>query len=347
MTIQLFVGTQKGAFVYSKDDAAGTTWSIAGPYFPGWKVSAAALDANGEFVVATSSYVYGAMIHRGTSFEDMPGVDAPPRYKEEQGFKLNEVWTLKRAGKRLLAGVDQAGVFASDDQGVTWYELDGLTGHPTRPQWFPGFGGLCAHHLTVNGDEIWCGISAVGVFYSADAGKTWTSRNQGVHVLIEDENHKEIGTCVHAIVADPEDPQRIWRQDHAGMYRTHDGGKEWELIQNGLPSTFGFPLVRDHDANVLFSAPLDSDQFRYPTDGKLAVYRSDDDGDSWQACRNGLPSDSYHAVLRQAMATDQHGGVYLGNAAGEVYASNDLGASFERLPGSLPRILCVEAFVTA
>lgn len=344
MPIQVFVGTVKGAFVYTKPDAASTSWTFEGPLFPGWKVTAAAREADGGYVVATSSFVYGAMVHRGATLDDMPNVAEPPRYTEEQGFKLNEVWTLHRDGGRLFAGVDQAGLFASDDGGETWHELSGLTAHETRPKWFPGFGGLCAHHLLTDGDEIWCAISAVGVMHSSDGGKTWRGRNAGVKVLIEDEVHKDIGTCVHALVADPEDPQRIWRQDHVGMFRTHDGGGQWDMIQEGLPSTFGFPLVRDHRAKALFSAPLDSDQFRYPTDGQLAVYRSTDDGDSWHACRSGLPQDSYHAVLRQAMAVDQLGGVYFGNAGGEVFASNDLGDSFERLPGSLPRVLCVEAW---
>jgi photosystem II stability/assembly factor-like uncharacterized protein len=107
--------------------------------------------------------------------------------------------------------------------------------------------------------------------------------------------------------------------------------------------------VLDEQTKTLFCCPLDSDEQRYPTDGKLRVYRSIDGGDSWQACAKGLPDSSFHAVLRQAMATDNlggcRGGVYLGDASGAMYASNDLGESWRQLQGSLPRILCVEAFV--
>ena len=137
------------------------------------------------------------------------------------------------------------------------------------------------------------------------------------------------------------------------MFRTSDGGKHWEPIQEGLPSTFGFPLVRDRASGALFSVPFDSDEKRYPQGGHLRVYRSLDDGDSWRPNEAGLPDDSFHVVLRQAMACDQlgerregaEGGVYLGNAGGEVFASRDLGRTWQRLPGSLPRVLCVEAFV--
>ncbi len=172
-------------------------------------------------------------------------------------------------------------------------------------------------------------------------------------VLIEDKKHKEIGTCVHAIKRDPDNPLRIWRQDHVGMFRTDDGGETWQSIQKGLPTDFGFPLVLDESTKTLFCCPLDSDQKRYPKDGKLRVYRSKNGGNSWQKSGKGLPDKSYHAVLRQAMAVDNiggkdgKGGVYFGNAAGEVFASNDLGDNWRQLPGSLPRVLFVEAFVEA
>lgn len=341
MTTQLFVGTVKGAFLYQR---GADGWTVEGPILPGWKVSAAARDGAGGYVLASSSFVYGAMVHHGKSLTEWEMFEDPPRYGEDSGFKLNEIWTLAGGEGVLYAGVDEAGLFESRDSGATWQEVTGLTAHPTRGSWFPGFGGLCNHHVLARGERIWTAISAVGVFESTDGGATWQTRNEGVQTLIEDEEHKDIGTCVHAIVADPEDEERIWRQDHVGMYRTHDGGKEWHQIQEGLPSTFGFPLVRDHPSGTLFSVPLHADQFRYPKDGKLRVYRSTNDGDSWEECARGLPDGCYHAVLRQAMSADQAGGVYFGNAGGEVFASDDLGEHFERLPGSLPRVLCVEAF---
>jgi hypothetical protein len=343
MRVQLFVGTVKGAFLYRSDDGR-RTWQLEGPLFPGWKVSAVARDGSGGFVLATSSPVYGAMVHRGTDLRTWELAEAPPRYGEDSGTKMKEIWTFGGGDGVLYAGVDEAGLFESRDAGVTWSEVKALSAHPTRASWFPGFGGLCAHHVLTAGQRVWTGISAVGVFESADRGATWEPRNAGVPVLIQDEHHDSIGFCVHALVADPGDPDRIWRQDHAGMFRSEDGGRTWESIQAGLPSTFGFPLVRDHASATLFSVPLTSDELRYPPDGQLRVYRSSGTGDGWVPSESGLPDGSYHAVLRQAMACDQAGGVYLGNAGGEVFASADLGISFTRLPGSLPRVLCVEAF---
>jgi hypothetical protein len=352
MRTQLFVGTKKGAFLYSSDSAR-ESWKMEGPLFPGWSVSAVARDGAGGFVAATSSDIYGPCIQRSPNLREWKIAEKSPKYSEKSGFKFKQVWTFAALGNSLLAGVDEAGVFRSDDHGETWSELKGLSSHETRSAWFPGFGGLCAHHLITDGkDKIWCGISAVGVLGSKDAGKSWVSLNQGVPVLIKDENFKGIGTCVHAIQRDPENSQRIWRQDHVGMFRSEDGGESWESIQEGLPSTFGFPLVVDKSTRTLFCCPLDSDEKRYPPNGELRIYRSTNGGDSWKKLSCGLPSSSYHAVLRQAMAVDnlsgevQKGGVYFGNAAGEVYASNDLGDHWQRLQGSLPRVLFVEAFVS-
>jgi len=125
--------------------------------------------------------------------------------------------------------------------------VDGLNEHPTRDAWSPGAGGLCAHAILMdphNPKRMWCGISAVGVFRTDDGAQTWHPKNQGVTVVIEDNVHKDIGFCVHGLAQDPDDPSVIYRQDHKGMYRTRNGGEAWERIESGLPSGFGFPVVR-------------------------------------------------------------------------------------------------------
>ena len=76
----------------------------------------------------------------------------------------------------------------------------------------PGAGGLCCHALLFDQNDperMWCGISAVGVFRTDDGGATWTPKNQGVPAALEDKRHKGIGTCVHGLAQDPDDPGRI------------------------------------------------------------------------------------------------------------------------------------------
>ena len=347
--IKILVGTIKGAFVLrSKEDR--DDWSIEGPYLKGWKVTAARRGLDGDYLLGTASFVYGPAVQRSQNLVDWKPVEASPHYTEESGFKLDQIWTFGRAGDRLLAGVDQAGMFESEDGGNSWQLVEGLSGHETREKWFPGFGGLCLHSILsdpANPARLWCGISAVGVFRSDDGGASWTPKNEGVPCIIEDKEHKDIGFCVHAIAQHPDDADTIYRQDHRGMFRTHDGGDSWTRIENGLPSGFGFPLVIDSATKALFAVPLESDEFRMPVDGKFRVYRSRDGGDSWEAVADGLPDRDYSGVLRSAMAVDQLDpcGVYVGTTSGHVHISADAANTWRTLPCTLPRILTVEAFV--
>lgn len=348
--VAVLVGTQKGAFVFRSDERR-ETWAIEGPLFRGWKVTAFGRDLAGRFVAATASDVYGAALHRSADLKTWKQIDHGPKLPEGAPGEMKQIWFLGRAGDRLFAGIDDAALFSSADGGDSWRLVDGLTKHPTRAAWFPGAGGMCAHSFladAANPRRLWCGISAVGVFRSDDGGESWTPKNSGVPVIIEDKTWKDIGYCVHALVHDPSDPSVIWRQDHRGMFRTLDGGESWQAIERGLPSSFGFALARHPKTRSLFSFPLESDEYRIPPGGKLAVYRSRNGGDSWEPRTTGLPgAHAYAGVLRSAMATDDlaPGGVYFGTTSGTVYASRDDGESFVALPGSFPRILTVKAFM--
>ncbi len=194
---------------------------------------------------------------------------------------------------------------------------------------------------------MWCAISAVGVFRTDDGGENWELKNQGVTVSSPDEQY-DIGYCVHGLVADPANADRIWRQDHSGVYRTSDGGDHWERIEQGLPASFGFPIARDRASGTLFVVPLESDEMRLPPGGRLRVYRSDDDGDNWEESGQGWPEGALYAgVLRGALATDQldPGGVYLGTTSGTLHYSTDTGTTWQTLPWVLPRILSLSVFV--
>ncbi len=350
MPISVLVGTTKGGFVLRSDDRR--EWSIDGPVFKGWKLTAATRNGN-RFVAATASDVYGAAVHLSDDLESWRQVEHGPAWPKGSERKLNQVWRIDATGDRWFLGVDEAGLFASDDKGESWQPVQGLNEHETRAAWFPGAGGLCAHAILVdpkNRDRIWVGISAVGVFRSDDGGKTWHEKNDGVPAVIEDKNHKGIGRCVHALVADPDDANRIYRREHNGMFRTSDGGESWERVENGLPSWFGFPIVMDLRTRTLWVVPLESDEYRVPKDGGFSVYRSRDGADSWEEVSNGLPSsNAYMGVLRGAMAADSLDpcGVYVGTTSGSLHFSADAGESWREIPCTLPRILSVAAFADA
>lgn len=348
MAVRVLAGTAKGGFWATSRDRR--KWVVTGPFFKGWKVTAGLRLSDGRFLVAVASDIYGPALALSEDCETWEQIAAGPAYPDGGENRLRQIWTLKENRGTLYAGVQDAGLFASAAGGQSWTPVSGLNEHPTRDGWMPGAGGLCCHALVFSKDDpdrIWCGISAVGVFRTDDGGATWIPKNRGVTIVLEDKRHKEIGTCVHGLAQDPADPDRLFRQDHSGMYRSSDGGDQWEKNEDGLPSGFGFPIVIDGGGRALFAVPQESDQYRVPAGGALRVYRSTDGGTSWHAASNGLPaSNAWGTVLRGAMCVDDldPAGVYMGTTSGTLHASADLGHRWTNIPVSLPRILHVSAW---
>jgi photosystem II stability/assembly factor-like uncharacterized protein len=265
---------------------------------------------------------------------------------------IKSVWSLAPANGTLYAGVEPAGLFRSEDGGQSWQHVAGLRDHPSRAHWHPGGGGLILHSLVphpTDRDQLWVAISAAGVFHTADGGTSWEPRNRGTRAdfLPEGQNYPDYGQCVHCLVMAPGRPEHLYQQNHCGMYRSRDGGRRWESIEGGLPSTFGFPAaVHPREPETLYLVPLNGDiDGRYVPDGKAAVWRTRDGGASWEALRDGLPQENvFFNVLRQAMATDtlEPAGVYFGTNTGTLYASSDEGESWTCLAQHLPSVLSVE-----
>jgi len=332
------IGTEKGSYLLEEE---GDGWSVNGPSFPGWKVSAFGTAPDGTHLAALGSNWFGIGIQRSPDLSRWEQIESPPAWPEETGRKMEQVWTFHTSGDRIWAGVAHAGVFTSDDQGVTWSPIEGLNEHSTREDWQPGFGGLCAHRLMVDGDTQWVAISAVGVFRSDDGGATWEPKNYGIAPVgrPKDTERPAVGYCVHSVAHDSADPRRIWRQDHSGVYRTADGGDTWERIENGLPANFGFMMWRDQESRRLFTLPLEADTNRLPVEGALRVYRSDDDGDSWELSGAGWSeAPQFTGVLRGAYDGDGKGSFCFGTTGGKVWLTKDNGDSWSELDLALPRI---------
>src|SRR5690606_34484504 len=114
--------------------------------------------------------------------------------------------------------------------------------------------------------------------------------------------YPEFGQCVHSLAMAPGRPDRLYQQNHCGMYRSDNGGQAWQSIEAGLPSTFGFPSAVDpKDEDTLYLVPLNGDiAGRYMPEGQAAVWRTRDGGQTWQDLREGLPQRNvYFNVLRQ------------------------------------------------
>jgi len=353
--ILVLVGTKKGAFIL-ESDAGRRRWALRGPFCQAWPLNHVIADAAGGAIYAGGGNEwFGPAVWKSTDWGETWSHSSDGLAYAEGETPIKAVWSLAPANGSLYAGVEPAGLFRSDDGGVSWRHVAGLRDHPSRPDWQPGGGGLILHAVVPHPDDhgqLWVAISAAGVFHTADGGETWQPRNKGTRndYLPDGRQYPEVGQCVHSLVMAPGMPERLYQQNHCGMYRSDDGGLKWDSIEAGLPSTFGFPAAaHPRDPATLYLLPLNGDTAgRYVPDGKAAVWRTRDGGGTWQVLRRGLPQENaFFGVLRQAMATDRldPAGVYFGTGSGALFASADEGESWACIVQHLPTILSVETLL--
>jgi photosystem II stability/assembly factor-like uncharacterized protein len=227
----------------------------------------------------------------------------------------------------------------------------GLREHPSRPGWQPGAGGLICHTIVPHpsdAEKMWVAISAVGTFATEDGGATWEARNRGVVNCNAPDPHPETGQCVHKLVMAAGQPDRFYQQNHCGVYRSTDGGRQWEDVSAGLVSEFGFVFgAHPRDPATGWVIPLSHpEEGRYAPGGSLGVWRTTDSGDTWQRHGDGLPqANAFVGVYREAMAVDRLDpvGVFFGTSTGQLYGSADEGETWSVLAENLPPIWGVEA----
>jgi len=351
----LLLGTKKGAFIL-EGDASRRSWSLRGPFCEAWPINHVVADpTDGAIYAAGGNEWFGPAIWKTADCGETWSHSSAGMTYPEGAEPIKAAWSLAPGHGELLAGVEPAGLFRSRDGGETWAPVAGLNDHPTRDAWQPGGGGKILHTILrhpTDPTQTWVAISVAGVFHTGDGGKSWAPRNRGTRndYMPDDQKYPEFGQCVHCIALAAGRPERLYQQNHCGMYRSDDGGREWVSIEAGLPSTFGFPAAaHPRDADTLYLLPLNGDSIgRFAPDGKLAVWRSRDAGASWQDLRNGLPQkNAFVTVLRQAMATDplQPAGIYFGTSSGSLYASTDEGETWQCIAQHLPSILSVETMV--
>ncbi len=356
MRTLLLVGTRKGCFVL-ESDADRRDWSVRGPYCESWPVYHAVYDADsGAIYAAAASEWHGSAVWRsGDLGETWALSSAGLAYDDAGERKVSKVSSLAVAGDRVLVGAEAPGIFESGDGGESWSLLTTLAGQPGSEGWDdpanqpPGHLGISA--LMPDGDDasrFWAIVQGIGLFETADGGETWTPRNRGLRADWPRE-HEEVGFCVHRLVRSPADPDRMYQQNHVGVHRSDDCGQSWVEITDGLPSEFGFAAAaHPHDRDTFYVVPLDAGHGRVMPEGRAAVWRTRDAGESWERLDRGLPGrDAHLGVLRAAMTIDRFDdvGVYFGTSTGQVFASVDGGESWRELAAYLPPVWSVEVAV--
>lgn len=360
--VLVLVGTMKGAFILrSGQDRAA--WEIGGPYFPGSAVYALAYDGRGgrhRLWAGPHSMHWGGLLRWSDDFGRnwTNPEEANVKFPEGTGAALKQIWQIVpgRDGEAdtLYCGVEPAALFVSRDAGATWSLTEGLWNHPQRPRWEPGGGGLCLHTILLDPTEaqrIRIAVSTGGMYVTEDGGATWRPSNQGVRADFLPEKYPEFGQCVHKVAQSKVNPDRMFLQNHWGLYRSDDRGENWVDVANGVPSDFGFPMaIHPKDPDSAWIVPLEADAFRCTPEGKLRVYRTRNAGAQWEPMTAGLPQhDAYETVLRDAMAVDSldRVGVYFGTRNGKLFGSRDEGETWSALADGLPPIVAVKTAVVS
>ena len=356
--VLLLVGTMKGAFIFRTNKKRGK-WDMGGPYFPGSAVYAMAYDGRGDrhrIWAGPQSMHWGALLRSSDDFGETwtdPEV-ANVKFPEGTDAALKNIWQIApgRENERntLYCGVEPAALFKSTDSGKSWALVEGLWNHPQRPKWHPGGGGMCLHTILLdpaNLEKIRIAVSTAGMYVTEDGGATWRPSNKGVRADFLPDKHPEFGQCVHKVVQSKQQPERMFLQNHWGLYRSDDCGENWTDIANGVPSDFGFAMaIHPDDPDCAWIVPLESDGFRCTPEGKLRVYRTENAGGKWKPMSKGLPQkEAYETVLRDAMAVDslEPVGVYFGTRSGKLFGSSDEGKSWSELIDGLPPVVSVKA----
>jgi hypothetical protein len=358
--VAIVVGTAKGVFAIRCSNGGA---DLSGPHLAGEQTYSVAIDDREDaprFFAGSTSEHWGSVVRAS---EDLGATWTDPeigniKFPRESGAAVEHIWQLQPAGPDepdvVYAGVEPAALFRSEDGGATFALVRGLWDHPHRPQWEPGFGGLCLHSIVVHGRDprrLLVAISAGGVYRTDDGGKTWTACNHGIYAGEGPDTLPEFGQCVHRAAPDPVEPDTVFLQGHWGIYRTDDFGATWRDIAPRGPQEFGFPLVtHPRRSGVAYVIPLTSDEFRWPLDAKCRAFRTEDGGSTWEPLSNGLPQEAtYFSVLRDAFCTDggDPAGLYFGTRSGDVYGSADEGERWRLLASRLPPVLSVRAVALA
>jgi photosystem II stability/assembly factor-like uncharacterized protein len=363
--VLVMVGTRKGSFIISSDPTR-KHWQVSGPHNPGCDVFHLAYDhRNGGAIFSAANHmIWGPQLEYSQDLgKTWHSAKEQPRFSGHNDLTVKRLWHVEPGRDSepgvLYAGVEPAALFKSEDSGMTWHEVPGLSHHPTREQWQPGNGGLCLHSIVVDpsrSDRMWVGMSAVGVFGTADAGESWHPLNKGVRADFMPDRYPEWGQCVHKVLLHKSRPEVLYQQNHCGVYRSDSGGKDWQDISEGLSSRFGFVLgVHSQDPDTIYVLPEDEalgqdtgGMLRYVTHAKFRVFRSRNRGQNWEPLTKGLPQkNAYLHAMREGMATDSFDpcGVYVETTNGQIFYSRNGGDDWELLVDYLPPINSVDCGV--
>lgn len=361
----LLVGTRKGVFLVS-GTADRSSWSVGEPMFLGHIAQHLVLDPRDRqrlVLAAGTGHLGPTVFHSDDLGATWTESTRPPAFRSgeplERSVKSVFWLTPGHADEPGVwyAGASPQGLFRSLDGGATWDPCDGWNDHPMWPTWaeWPEQNtpdGSMLHSVNIDPRDpahLYLGLSSGGVFESTDGGGDWAPLNAGCEAPSPDP-FPEFGHDPHCVRLHPLQPDRLYQQNHCGIYRMDRADGRWVRIGDNMPGAIGdigFPIeLHPRDPDTAWVFPMDGTDVwpRTSPDGRPAVYVTRDAGESWSRGDGGLPPAAWFTVKRQAMTVDaeQSVGVYFGTTSGEVWASSDEGANWACIAAHLPEIYSLE-----
>lgn len=368
----LLVATRKGAWIY-RSDAGRREWRAEGPHFLGHVIHHLVLDPrDGRTLLAAAKTGHlGPTIFRSTDLgKSWSEASRPPAFaKAPEGHEGRAVdhtfWlTPGHIGEPGVwyAGTSPQALFRSEDGGESW---EGVAGFNDNPAYRDRAGGVQdgtpdgakLHSLLVDprdAGHLYLGMSGGGVHESRDAGRSWTPLIDGLEVVSGFDASQWAFHDPHCLALCPSNPDRLYQQNHCGIYRIDRPSNQWRRIGRAMPAEvgdIGFPIVvHPRDDQAVWVFPMDGTDVwpRTSPDGKPAAYVTRNGGESWRRQDAGLPQGgAWWTVYRQAMASDACDpvGLYVGTSSGGLWMSADEGENWSPLAEHLPQIYALETGV--
>ncbi len=365
----VLVATRKGAWIY-RGDPARRTWRADGPHFLGHIISHLVLDPRDQRTLLAAAHTghLGPTMYRSTDLgRTWSEVARPPAFPKapegEKGRVVNHTFWLTPGHASepgsWYAGTSPHGLFRSEDGGASWAPVSGLNDNPQYRTWMGGPqdgtpDGPKLHSVIVDPRDarhLYVGMSSGGVHESRDGGRSWAPLIQGLEVVGGFDAANPGFHDPHCVRLCQSNPDRLYQQNHCGIYRLDRPSTQWVRIGKSMPKRvgdIGFPMVvHPRDADTAWVFPMDGTTVwpRTSPDGVPSVFKTDDGGRTWRRLDSGLPeTQAWWTVKRQAMTADAQDpvGLYFGTTSGELWTSRDEGRRWTCMARHLPEIYAVE-----